>query len=561
MNYNDLKIYLTKIINEEQQENRAIFLNGPWGCGKTFLINSIFQEENINKNNIIITISLFGIEDLDTIYSQLFVFLTSNNILQSNKSVQKKHSLLSKSGGKLLATIMDTLSNKFELSPKMTLSALNLLLENNNNKIWIIFDDLERAGDSLQIRELLGFIDFLKKYCNIITIGCLDECKDETGDLKKYKEKVFEYECSLSNINDELLLSICKKYIPKDSKIEQYIKKYIDAYLSQGKNNIRIFIKILITLIDLESVSKNKEFLNEDSFITVLVLFIILKYNDNKNLKELCKKDNEEKYQIAAANHLSNTNFQPIVSFIEDRIYYEEEIYNFLGISKCKEFGELIDKLENKICYSNEIIRKTSDDLLELIQNKIDELSFLEILKAYLAIINLEYENNELREKIIEILKQKIMSNVSSLSANECSNIVKTIQNDFTFYKLLTDEFIRSNLIEKFDDENINKAYFHEYMKNKNYQKAYDLLLKIPESVNEIDRYLPLLLQESCPVEFYKTLYYGVTYKPFENEKIKVSNYIKEKLQNMSIENIKFKERIDSIIQKCVSWDDYYQRK
>lgn len=58
------------------ENDYSILLNGPWGVGKTYLVNDYFERNSLMlKNNKIINISLFGISNISDINIKIFSIL------------------------------------------------------------------------------------------------------------------------------------------------------------------------------------------------------------------------------------------------------------------------------------------------------------------------------------------------------------------------------------------------------------------------------------------------------------------------------------------------------
>ena len=52
---------------EEQDQNGALLVTGKWGSGKTYLIRQIEKKLNQEPKNLMAVVSLFGIEDTNTL--------------------------------------------------------------------------------------------------------------------------------------------------------------------------------------------------------------------------------------------------------------------------------------------------------------------------------------------------------------------------------------------------------------------------------------------------------------------------------------------------------------
>lgn len=164
-----LKDYLNYYIKLKSAPNYAVFINGPWGSGKTWFIKKYLEE---NKNEKYIYVSLYGVKSLQEI-EDLF-FKAINPIFAS-----KYTSVLAQVIKPLAATVNAGTAGTVDISPE----SLNLkgLFPKTSDKL-LVFDDLERC---LALSEALGFINrFVEHEGNkVIILG------DKSQISKEEKEK------------------------------------------------------------------------------------------------------------------------------------------------------------------------------------------------------------------------------------------------------------------------------------------------------------------------------------------------------------------------------------
>jgi len=158
-------------INLKTSPGYALFINGPWGAGKTFLIKNYLKEKEIKDY---IHISLYGLSTQEEIEDQFF---KSRHPFMSNKALASLGHL-GKATIKFWGWNVNSWVDDIEIK-------LKEFLPDVKNKL-LIFDDLERC---LAIPEALGFINrFIEHYDNrVIILG--DETKIEIELFKNQKEK------------------------------------------------------------------------------------------------------------------------------------------------------------------------------------------------------------------------------------------------------------------------------------------------------------------------------------------------------------------------------------
>lgn len=164
----------------------CILFDGPWGIGKTYAIDKALEEqENV------CSISMFGLQNSQQIYHEVLCQF----VLKNNKA------------GKIAGAateVLDGISNiwKSVSSVKEVLQSiarekeLFLLLSKGFDSLHIIvIDDLERVSDRINIEEVFGIVEELKK-CNnvkIILVANIDELQENNKEIfKKHNEKVID---------------------------------------------------------------------------------------------------------------------------------------------------------------------------------------------------------------------------------------------------------------------------------------------------------------------------------------------------------------------------------
>lgn len=216
-------------------------IRGSWGAGKTFTWNNVLKEK---KSNLPIGldryayVSLFGCNSLHDLKLTIFanvINIKSNNH-QANIDTFKKsiQDLGSSWGGKAFRFFQSHPLLKNFQSAIETTSFLTL------KEMIICFDDLERKGDGLKVREVLGLVLWLKEQhnCKVVVISN-DKllCESEEKELKTYREKVFDIDLFFDPTPED-----CSEIaIPSNYDFSIKIKNYTNKI---GIKNIRTIKRI-----------------------------------------------------------------------------------------------------------------------------------------------------------------------------------------------------------------------------------------------------------------------------------------------------------------------------
>jgi len=197
-------------------EASVAVIKGGWGVGKTYFWNRYIDRRVSEKNLSQIAysyISLFGKTSLLDVKQSLFhsaEAISSNAEIEAefNRQYFRSSSLLNRlpwmSGGikkiQSRAPLFNALTKSAQYFPVFgkfsnMISSIEYSLVNN---YIICFDDLERKGGTLTVKEVMGLIDELaiRKNCKVVLIfneSSFDEGRDKS-DFESYKEKVVDIE-------------------------------------------------------------------------------------------------------------------------------------------------------------------------------------------------------------------------------------------------------------------------------------------------------------------------------------------------------------------------------
>jgi len=180
-------MHLTQYLNfylENIPQGFAVMLNGEWGSGKTFFINTYKSE--FSKKYKFIYVSLYGVsknsEIEDQIFQQLHPFLSSKPVSIATKVLK---------GAVKFGLKIDLDSNGTkETSANINLPDVQIsdFYKNAENAV-LIFDDLERC--SIPVENILGYINHFVEHQNHRVIVIANE-EEIIKFLPKINSKYFE---------------------------------------------------------------------------------------------------------------------------------------------------------------------------------------------------------------------------------------------------------------------------------------------------------------------------------------------------------------------------------
>lgn len=259
----------------------VISIKGRWGIGKTFSWNKFLQEAK-DKNKITLEkysyVSLFGINSIDQLKRSVFENIVSKKDIGVEPSIETLNTntfAVLKSLGKKSINIFKSVSYVKDLAP-----AFEVLSFLSVNKAIICIDDLERKGDDLPLKDVLGLITLLKeqKKCKIILL--FNDAEENLTEYNKYKEKVVDIEL----LFDPTAVECSDIAINSDTPEFRLLKQLL---IVLDIKNIRVIKKIerLIDLLIISLVEYDPDVLHKA--IKSITLFAWCHYCSNDGAPEI----------------------------------------------------------------------------------------------------------------------------------------------------------------------------------------------------------------------------------------------------------------------------------
>lgn len=277
----------------------AVQINGPWGIGKThyvwnelepYIENKIAihveddtenKKKKKDKNYKLRYVSLNGINKIDEIGER--VLLADSNIFGMGYSITKSFLNATTGFSRPFKALNDELQKQFENNGYKFL---------NKKTMVLCFDDLERIGKSLNIQEVIGYINtnFVERN-NIKTIIISNEekLKDNTEFLK-IKEKVIGRTLTFNKPIIDTIESFVESIY--ETEYLQYLKgnlNFIKESIKLAKiNNLRtvrfVFdnFKIVFEHLTDSFLEKNDLVTKKEELIRSLFVFTLLVSNEYK---------------------------------------------------------------------------------------------------------------------------------------------------------------------------------------------------------------------------------------------------------------------------------------
>lgn len=381
-----------------ESEAKVAVIKGDWGVGKTYFWDN-YISKRIRSGDIsqiaYSYISLFGSSSLDDVRRQIFhnaKAISSDEIVGKafEDEFNKSSSLFNKapwvkaglSNVQKKAPLISWFSKNSQSLPFVSkFSGMISSLEYSLVKNYIVcIDDLERKGEALAVREVMGLVDELaqRKDCKVVLIfneSSFDN-KEDKNQFESYREKVVDVEVNHNPTCKENLSCIFPDDYIRYSTLEK------TANILEIKN-IRVIKKIkwVLDYFDAYVIGKNARII-DDLIIhtTLLCCFYYIKDKDltYEILKEqlsssswmayLLDKEKEippgeKRYSsLASSMNLNSSVFDQHITFFLENGYVDDEALR----NTVSEFEEKVrvDSVSSRIRNAWEIYSESFSDNL-----------------------------------------------------------------------------------------------------------------------------------------------------------------------------------------------------
>jgi len=267
----------------------VLAIRGKWGVGKTFAWNYFLDKTRGNKhsskaNNILLDhysyVSLFGINDLETLKRTIFENTIATEHIGKHPNIktyaERTGELLKEFTKKSLKYLK--LPEKYEeYNPIDFKSVINALPSVGISNQIICLDDIERKGEPLKIRDILGLVNHLKeeRQCKIVLL--LNDEEEGIEEFDKYREKVFDYEI----LFEPTVEDVSSIVLSQNDKFKKIKNELITKY---EISNIRIVSKINTRFKNIEKLLSENEIELAEDILKSYFFFSICKLQYDPNI-------------------------------------------------------------------------------------------------------------------------------------------------------------------------------------------------------------------------------------------------------------------------------------
>lgn len=454
------------ISNINELPYKAILFDGAWGIGKSYAIN-----EALEDNPNVCKISMFGLKDPRQIYHEvLFQLVLKNNT--AGKIAETANNIFSG---------ISKLCSKFGKAKDALQSIYNerdvffLLAREFTSVHIIVIDDLERTSAGINLEEVFGIVEELKKcsYVKVILVANTKELQDKKAIFDKYNEKVIERIYHITERSEMVAWS-------KLNIHAVFIEKFLSIH---NVKNLRTLEKAQRFFEDVRLYCKDDEpFLDE---VRLICFAVVVESTDNLYYKEADSNatDSMRKTVSDIGNMLEhrlerylfgikcrNSLAKIVLSYYEDGVINKEQ----LNVEY-----EMFLKSGDKANYykSDEEIKRLLPDLrkdmtgsstiIELNQFADSYIIWSDILEENNESVLLEYRNilNKMLKKAVRDRKEADVSYLYELSHMSSDKTKKIYQEEIESMK----KFLIETYVEYLQNTTHGKKAYEYSRKLRNY--------------------------------------------------------------------------------------------
>lgn len=258
MSLKNIRTVVENFINGPR--NDLLVLKGDWGVGKSYFWNEVITKLRIDRvfeREYYSRVSVFGLNSLDELKTAIAVSRVELRADRRSDSVNKNIAKLLKHVEAIPAL------------EKYVGSSIGSLLQATITDTLICIDDIERRGDRLAVKDILGLASLLKeeRNCKIVLI-VNEDALDETSaqEFKAHGEKIIDRQVKFSLSAEE---SVGCVFQPTDTNYD-LINNSVSAL---GITNIRILQRIHHSIEDLRPFLRLSERNTIDEVLRSLILY------------------------------------------------------------------------------------------------------------------------------------------------------------------------------------------------------------------------------------------------------------------------------------------------
>jgi len=484
------------------KDPEVLSIKGGWGVGKTYFWNSVIKAAASKSKHNAFThyayVSLFGITTLEELKSTLFEQIIEKSQIGKKFTIdnlKRNSEELTKNLGKNTVSFLQEIPRIKNIN-----TAIQSTSYINDKNLIICFDDFERKGEGLNIKDIMGLVSILKEQRDCKVVLIMSDSNLDSKSFEEYwqfREKVIDIE-----IRYEPSFEEAAKLAFKGNPHNYDRLKQLSTQLRI--TNIRILNKIEKSVNDVLKILENFEPEISDQVMHTLMLLTVSYYTHINDFIPPYLYIKEIGYKLYGLD----TDKSKVPNEIKwDSVLREYGFQNFddfdIALSNVIETGYVDhDVLLTKAKAQNELI----------LSNK-SQVSFSHAWDMY------HHSFNDNSDELLTSLGNSLIENAKHISPadmNATVRLFKRLDKDDEG-SMLVDQYIEINkdhdsifdldknpLSNNIDDEEVIEKFNQRYYEIKNIKNAEDVLVNITMSNNQCSQSDEAILAKTSINQFYE---------------------------------------------------------
>jgi len=468
-----------KVIEEfiASEEPEVLSIKGGWGVGKTYFWKSLIKiaasKSKKNPFTHYAYISLFGITSLEELKSALFEQVIEKSQIGKKVSIdnlKKNSEELTKNLGKNTVSFLQEIPRIKNIN-----TAIQSTSYINDKNLIICFDDFERKGEGLNIKDVMGLVSILKEQrdCKIVLImsdSNLD--KKSFDEYWQFREKVIDIEIKYAPTYEEAA-KLAFKGNPKN-----YVRlKKLSTQLKI--TNIRILNKIEKSVNDVLKTLENFEPEITDQVMHTLMILTLSYYTHNNNFIPPYNYIKDIGYTLYGLDDTKNKD--------QKEIRWDSTLRDY-GFQTFDDFDITLANVIETGYVDHDVLFSKAKAQNELILSNKSQVSFSHAWDMY------HHSFNDNSEELLTSLGNSLIENAKHISPSDMNATVrlfKRLDKDDEG-SMLVDQYIEINkdhesifdldknpLSRNIDDIEVINKFNQRHYEIKNIKNAEDVLSNI----------------------------------------------------------------------------------
>jgi hypothetical protein len=383
--------------------NDLLVIKGGWGVGKTFFWQRLIAKSRKEKRSAkpyYSYVSLFGVNSLEDLKNTIFAAREDANAVSSNRGLKQLSS-----AARELAKQAEQIPILREWTGGMASQAIFMLLR----ETLICIDDIERRGNDLDIKDVMGLASLLKEQRDCKIVFIMNDggfTTDENDEFRRHSEKITDIELSFAPTLDDIFGFV----FSAEYSYYSFIK---DRCLNLNIRNIRTLHRIKRFIDDILFQYQEIEYTVAEDILRSIILYIWCLYDKDVDAPPISFIKSQKSYSFLASPESQNID-------TAERVWAQRLLgYQYYGT-------EDIDKLLISFVETGYIDSKSFEAELEK-KNKIAKTKHIK--ESHRKVWNLyhnSFENNG--DEFIEQLLVSFTDNQSHLGIDSLDSAVSALR-------------------------------------------------------------------------------------------------------------------------------------